>query len=400
MNSLLAFILATFMSLLATNLSLYAAITYLTDFGAPDWMVGLYYYVCFAPFLVGFSWVGRLTDRVNKKHVLITALLGLVITMGAQMLLTQIHSAGASFVGVGVAFGLCFLFVPSCRYGLIADCFPNDSQGRVLMLTNTSSVLAMSAAPLLQSTLRWLHYTNQAPIISAALILIAALIYSRITIRAADYESAAGDRNLPSSQQRFLLLTYCALGICMLGPLQTMLPKLVVNRFHFSPIERDMFMALLGVGIVFSVPLTRVLSPLNHARELLLGLALSGLCLAIAFAGSSFILGAVIVGCAMVAGSLVNLTQMRLQSSVPRNQQGQLMARLAMVSLGVPAAAAGLLGGIATRIGTGLTFMALSAMLALGFIALEILRLRRRAVFDCYAANEFAVRRAAAGRPQ
>lgn len=372
-NNLLVFVSATFMSLLATNLFIYSDITHLVDIGAPNWIVGFFYYSCFAPFLFTFFWVGRLTDRSNKKLVLILALIGLAMAMEAQVLLTSIHTSSKNYIGVGILFGLSFLFVPSSRYALIADCFSTVIQGRALMLANACAVLSMSTAPLLQSVLRQFHYADLAVDLSVILILLAVIIYSRVKIRTIDCDVDPPHQN-NSPQNTYFLLAYCALGICLLGPLQTMLPELVISRYHFNPIERDKFMALLGLGVVLSVPITKTLMRINGARDFLLGMTLSGLCMCIAFAGSAISLGIIIIGCAMVSGSLINLIQINLQARVPRHQQGQLMARLAMVSLGVPSIAAGLMGGIATEIGIDASFMLLSATLALGFIVLEALR--------------------------
>jgi len=370
------FVLATFLSLLASNLFIYSNITYLADSSAPDWITGLFYYSCFAPFLLAFSWIGRLTDRANKKRVLVLALTGIAVAMGVQMLLAHLYTSFFVYVGIGILFGFFFLFIPSFRFALISDCFPKPLQGRVLILANSCAVLAMTTAPLLQSVLRQFQYGDTALLIAIILTLIAAFIYSRSKVVNISSVSDFSRRD-PLPQQTFYLLAYCALAISLLGPLQTMLPKLLVSRFHFSMIERDLFMPLLGLGVVLSIPLTKVLQRIRYIQNYFLGLALSAMCLFIGLAGTLLEIGVAIVLSAMLAGTIINLLQLQLQASVAHHQQGQLMARMAMVSLGIPSIAAGLVGIISSRIGISATFMVLSAMLAFGFIALELFRWRR-----------------------
>jgi MFS family permease len=342
----------------------------------PHWTMGAFYAACYLPFLLSHQVIGPLTDRWRKLPVLLSAHVALGVPVLLPLLLSAHTGLGMALLLSGSVFGAFYVFVPSFRYGLIADCFPRPQRPRILILSNTAAVMAMSSAPLLHAYLKRVGDSSLITQVVVGLLAVSMGLYARLRVtQTTTYAHAlpsVGAAPITAFSVDRRGLAYCAMGICLIGPLQVLVPSMLARQFGLDAMARDFFMALIGVGIVLSVPVSVLIKRSQRKTNLYAVFTLAVCCLGMALAHAIAVLAVLLLAAVMAAGFLVNRNQTALQEHVSDQHQGRLMAMLAAVNMGTPAAT-GALAGIASSIfGVPTAFLAIGLAMVTVAMALEM----------------------------
>lgn len=136
LRALAAVLIAQFLSALADNALLFAAIAWLKQHGAPTWQVPLLQACFVIAFIALAPWVGLWADGWAKKYVLFIA--NSIKWIGVVSLYAGLHALWAyALVGVGAA-----LYSPA-KYGILGELVDTDTLVRANAWMEGSTVVAI-----------------------------------------------------------------------------------------------------------------------------------------------------------------------------------------------------------------------------------------------------------------
>lgn len=363
------FIFATAASFFATQLFLYTVVVWIASTGKSS-LSALFYGLAFLPFLLFSRVIGRLADRLNRLLVVFLAHIAITLLFAGTFYL---HDAVSSLtiVSIGALFGTVFIFIPSFRYALIADFYPKQEQPGRLVILNAISVMSLSCSPLLHLVL--MSVSAELPLIaSAALMAFATLGYLCMYLfRApptASLPASATSPQIeaaPAQNAQTGAVFFCVLGIAIIGPLQSLVPGLLLSITH-SETLRDLLMPAVGAGLIASSVLLKLTTAFDRERtsQLLTGL-LAFVAVLLASAPNTLTAGIALFLVGALAGTLVNWNQTVIQMATPHHAQGQLMSFFAALNMGVPALFSLLVGAITLLMPIDKALLAIPAFLLL-----------------------------------
>jgi MFS family permease len=350
-------------------------------------LLGLSAALQFLPILVVGPWAGILSDRLDKRHILLgtqAAMMATALALGSLTL-----SGHATLVGVLLLAGLtgtAFAFDQPARRTIVTELVGEDDAANAISLNGAVGQAAKIVGPALGSVLvtalgvGWCFVVNG---LTSIAVIGALLRMDPTAIRRAPAPAKGrgqicqGFRYVWSDASARRLLSI--LGVVAVAGFNwnVFLPLLVTRDLGADVSAFGIVMAVMSVGS-FAGTLWLARRRSVHARLVARSSVSFGICLA-ALAATPTLLTACVTVVAVGASAmvLVNAGIVGLQLGAPPALRGRVMAVFSMVFLGSHALGGPLVGWIAERFGARIAIgCAAAAALTIGTATL--VRSRRR----------------------
>ena len=292
-RSLIALLIAQFLTAFADNAILFTAIAMVQQAGdMPAWYIPALQASFLLAYVVLAPWVGPLADRQSKPHVLILG--NLIKALGVGMILVGFDALPAyAVVGLGAA-----IYSPA-KYGILPELVGHDQLVKANSLIEASTIAAIILGPLVGATVA--DYN-----ISIALWMVAGMFLASTAVTFAIRKLEPSGGSLKNAVPAFVHMSR---------------QFLETPRARFSMLGASLFWgasAVLRVALVAWAPLVLATRTATDIAELTLFLAIG-----------------IIVGAAVVP-KLIRLEQLR-RARLPAYAMGILIMLLAGVDSVWPA---------------------------------------------------------------
>ena len=337
-------------------------------------MLGLIAFSGQIPTLIIAPFSAALTDRFSRRRVLVTIQ---VIQMALAGVLAVLAWQGHLSAWMLVAASLVLGFTGALEMPVRQAFTPDIVHDRALMSNaialnsvtfNAARLVGPAAAGVILAAF------GEAACFAVNALSYVATIYTLLAIHPREAEHADGRKSIGEGVRyvrqfapaRWLLITVVVASFC-LAPYLTFMPVYAKDILKGGPDTLGMLMAASGFGALFAA-----LYLANRKSVLGLGDRMVAGCFAAAFASGAFAYNhllwvalplLVVSGCGTII--VVTSSNILLQSLVPDNLRGQVMALYSMSFLGILPVASLVAGGIAHVIGVEPVFV-VSALLFVG----------------------------------
>lgn len=320
---------------------------------------------------------GVVADRVDKRRLLVTTQIALVVLSLVNAVLVHIGIIQIwHLVVISMVQGVLQPFNMPARTAVIPDLVKEDQVSNALALDSTGRNINRVAAPALAGILIAIDVTLAFYAIAAGYVLATATLFNlprglkaKVASRGAITEMGVGFSYIWQNRHLFGLIV-AAFGITLLGmPFQHLLPVFQEDVLNVGPRSLGFMFTAVGLGAITGSLVIAYISERPDLGRLQLGLGIGfGLSLAAFALSTSFVLSLgllVIVG--FMSQGYMTLNRMQIMLQTDRQLFGRVMSIYMMTWALVPAAVLPI-GFIADRIGVGAT-MFFSAVALTIFLA-------------------------------
>lgn len=341
-------------------------------------LLGLVGFAGRIPVLLFSTVGGAVADRYNRHHLVIGTQVASMTLAGVLAFLTLSGTVQVwHLLAIAAALGVVNAFDLPARQALVVQLVSRDNLQNAIALNSTIFNGARIAGPAIAGVLvasvgeGWCFFANAVSYIA----VIAGLVAMRVpaVVRPNRQSSAVahvveGFRFVAHSRPIRTLLLLLGLASLMGTPYVVLMPILADQRFHAGAQGLGILMGAAGVGaLIGALSLARRTTLKGYGRSIALAATVLGVSLvAFSFAQQLWLAMALLipVGYAMMTQMAASNTL--IQSMVPDELRGRVMALYAMMFMGMAPIGALLAGVLAERIGAAPTVAVGGVFCALG----------------------------------
>lgn len=337
--------------------------------GSPTWAAGLIVFALGAPVCALVLTAGALTDRLDRKRMLLaTQAAGLlVVTVGALLAWTDVMTLPLAVV-LALGFGTVSAFAMPVRSSLVPALVGRERVMQAVVVMTIGANVAMIAGPLLVGGVIDAHGVGWAFAVQAVCFALGFISATRIDVP--PHPPVAERRRLRAEVAeavsfvwhhevlRHLFMLLCVGGGLMGGGAFTLLPQIARDEFGRSASEAARLFALMGLGmIITSLMLMRFRSRLRRRGLVFMAFMVAGTTNQVlqGWAPSFALLQGLLLLWGLTGGFYMNLNQSLIQELTPQDRMGRVMALNSLVQAGLMPIGGLLAGVLASWIGAQLT---------------------------------------------
>jgi MFS family permease len=337
--------------------------------GSPSWASGLIVFALGAPVCVLVLTAGALTDRLDRRKMLLTTQgAGLVVVaLGAVLVWADVMTLPVAVI-IAIAFGTVAAFAMPVRSSLVPVLVGRERVMQAVVLMTIGANVAMIAGPLLVGGVIDGFGVGWAFAVQALCFALGFLAATRIEVP--PHPPVAERRRLRAEVGEAVSFVWrhevlrplfgllCVGGGLMGGGAFTLLPQIARDEFGRSAAEAARLFALMGLGmIITSLVLMRVRSRLRRRGLVFMSFMVLGCSNQVVQGQVStfFALEVLLLVWGLTGGFYMNLNQSLIQELTPADRMGRVMALNSLVQAGLLPLGGLVAGLLATAIGAPAT---------------------------------------------
>jgi MFS family permease len=326
---------------------------------------------------------GVLSDRMNRRTLLVWSQLGatIVSAVTATMILTDRITIGSAYL-LAAAMGATTAYGQPVRQAIVPSIVPVHRLQNAIALITLGMNGSFMAGPAIGGAMiaAWglgTSFAAQTVVYAVALVPLAGLRLPPVVRRAERHMLREIREGLAfivgSGGIRVLVALLMVFGLLMIGPFQALLPVLARDRLGRDALDTGLMFASLGTGMLFtSIVLASTRGLRRKGLVFTCNYIAGGLgFVAIGWSTSYALTLAVLFVWGMGGGLFINLNQTLIQTNSPHELMGRVMSVHTLAFVGIGPLGALLAGAGAEAFGPGTWIIGCGAFIALtGVVAL------------------------------
>lgn len=320
---------------------------------------------------------GALSDRVNRRTLLVYSQLGAMIVSGitAAVVLSGRITIGATYA-LAAAMGATTAYGQPVRQAIVPSIVPTHRLQNAVALMALAMNGSFMAGPALGGAMitAWglgTSYAIQTSVYAVALLTLVGLRLPAVVQKADRHMGRQIKEGLVFIVShpgiRVLVSLLVVFGLLMIGPFQALLPVIARDNLGRGALDTGLMFASLGVGMLLT---SLILASVRDIRRKGLVFTINYIWGGVGFAligwSRSYALTLVVLFFwGLGAGLFINLNQTLIQSHTPHDLMGRVMSVHMLAFVGIGPIGALVAGPAAEALGPGTWIMGCGAFIAL-----------------------------------